>query len=65
MKYVYFRVTFWLGLTLRAKSVEIGQNPQDKKWWVKIVSVESKKDGSDDMFIARPDEIQSIEFIKE
>jgi hypothetical protein len=65
MKYVYFRVTFWLGLILRAKSVEIGQNPQDKKWWVKIVLVESKKDGSDDMFIARPDEIQSIEFIKE
>jgi hypothetical protein len=48
-----------------AKSVEIGQNPQDKKWWVRIVLVESKEDGSDDVFTARPDEIQSIEFIKE
>jgi hypothetical protein len=54
-----------MGLVLRAKSVEIGKNPQDGKWWVNATLVESKPDGEDDIFMIRPEEIQSIEFVKE
>ena len=65
MNHVYFRVTCWMGLVLRAKSVEVGKNPQDGKWWVNATLVESKPDGEDDVFMIRPEEIQSIEFVKE
>ncbi len=55
-------VSFWLGLLVRAKSIEIGVNPEDNKEWIRIIPVDVRKET--DEIVCNVNEIRSIELIK-
>lgn len=57
----YLKVTYWLGLVVRAKSVSIEE--RDGKTRVIVVPVDEKKET--DTIVTIVSEVQSIELVKE
>lgn len=59
----YIYVMYWIGLSVRAKSVEIGKNPEKDQEWVKVVPIDAKKE--EDYIISPATDVMSIELKKD
>lgn len=56
------KVTYWIGLVVRCKSIELCFNEQQNLWKFIAVPIDSKNET--DKIITNVNEIQSIELVK-